>query len=114
MYAWIWQAWKNWREGTAANMINPTLRASSDSLHVMLRCMHIGLLCVQEDPSSRPTMGSVTLMLGVSTGTLPTPSEPAFYMACPDEEYRPTDMNYRQAEAMSSKNDMSDTELSPR
>lgn len=45
----------------------------------VLKCIHIGLLCVQEDPSDRPTMSSVIFMLA-SDGTikLPHPTEPAF------------------------------------
>ncbi|XP_047958637.1 putative receptor-like protein kinase At5g39000 [Salvia hispanica] len=107
--------WKNWREGTAANMIDPIVRrGSTDSLDVMLRCMHVGLLCIQESPASRPTMGSVTQMLGAFTSTLPTPSEPVAHMV--SEEYRPTNTNYRQAEPEASvcNMDMSETEFYPR
>ena len=46
----------------------------------MMRCIHIGLLCVQEDLNDRPTMASVVLMLSSATLTLPVPSEPAFFM----------------------------------
>ncbi|OAY79938.1 Cysteine-rich receptor-like protein kinase 25 [Ananas comosus] len=44
----------------------------------VLRCIHIGLLCVQEDPSDRPSMGSIVLMLSSHSVTLPAPSTPAF------------------------------------
>lgn len=45
----------------------------------VLKCIHIGLLCVQEDPADRPTMSAVIFMLA-SDGTirLPQPSQPAF------------------------------------
>ena len=43
-----------------------------------LRCVNIGPLCVQEDPSDRPTMSNVVLMLGSETATLPTPKQPAY------------------------------------
>lgn len=46
----------------------------------MMRCIHIGLLCVQEDVDDRPTMASVVLMLSSFSLTLPVPSEPAFFM----------------------------------
>lgn len=46
----------------------------------MLRCIHIGLLCVQENAADRPTMASVVLMLSSFSLTLPVPSEPAFFM----------------------------------
>ncbi|XP_074336358.1 cysteine-rich receptor-like protein kinase 44 [Apium graveolens] len=73
-------AWKNWREGTPSNVIDPILRNSSGSLHEMIRCIHIGLLCVQENVRERPTMASVVLMLNSFSLSLAVPSEPAFFM----------------------------------
>jgi len=43
-----------------------------------LKCLHIGLLCVQEDAADRPTMSSVVHMLVSDTVTLPSPTRPAF------------------------------------
>ncbi|EOY28547.1 Cysteine-rich RLK 29, putative isoform 1 [Theobroma cacao] len=60
---------KNWREGTALNLIDPTLR--DGSRNEMLRCIHIGLLCVQENVADRPTMATVVLMLNSSSISLP-------------------------------------------
>ncbi|GLU23218.1 hypothetical protein SLE2022_392420 [Rubroshorea leprosula] len=71
-------AWKNWMEGTALNFIDPILRDGSRS--EMLRCMQLGLLCVQENVARRPTMASVVLMLSSSTVSLQVPSKPAFLM----------------------------------
>ncbi|GJU65344.1 cysteine-rich receptor-like protein kinase 10 [Tanacetum coccineum] len=71
-------AWKSWRDGTASTLIDPTLCATS--IRDMMRCIHIGLLCVQEDLNDRPTMDSVVLMLSSFSLTLPLPSEPAFFM----------------------------------
>ncbi|EYU23766.1 hypothetical protein MIMGU_mgv1a021757mg, partial [Erythranthe guttata] len=74
--------WKNWREGTTENMIDPVLRAAgTGSLRDMIKCIHIGLLCVQENAAKRPTMASILVMLSSSTMTMPIPSEPAFFMA---------------------------------
>lgn len=47
----------------------------------MLRCIHVGLLCVQEDPGHRPQMASVVLMLNSDSITLPAPAAPAFAVA---------------------------------
>ena len=44
----------------------------------MLRCIHIGLLCVQEDPQLRPRMASVLLMLRNRIVTMSPPTKPAF------------------------------------
>ncbi|GKC82499.1 hypothetical protein Tco_1138216, partial [Tanacetum coccineum] len=60
-------------------MIDQTLKTgSADSLHDIIRSIHIRLLCVQENDTHRPTMGSVVLMLNSLTILLPQPSEPAF------------------------------------
>uniref|UniRef100_A0A103XV45 Concanavalin A-like lectin/glucanase, subgroup n=1 Tax=Cynara cardunculus var. scolymus TaxID=59895 RepID=A0A103XV45_CYNCS len=73
-------AWKSWRDGTISSLIDPTLKDGSNSLRDMIRCIHIGLLCVQEDVTDRPTMASVVLMLGSLSLTLAVPSEPAFFI----------------------------------
>ncbi|XP_076907094.1 cysteine-rich receptor-like protein kinase 10 isoform X2 [Bidens hawaiensis] len=73
-------AWKNWRNKTVADIIDPTLRTGSGSLHDIIRSIHIGLLCVQENVANRPTMASVVLMLNSFSLTIPVPSEPAFFM----------------------------------
>ena len=72
------QAWKNWTEGTASNVMDPTLKVGSSN--EIMRCIHIGLLCVQENVASRPTMASVVLMLTSSSISLPVPLKPAFFM----------------------------------
>ncbi|PSR83604.1 Cysteine-rich receptor-like protein kinase [Actinidia chinensis var. chinensis] len=72
--------WKSWREGTTSNLIDPTLRDSLDSMCEIMRCIHIALLCVQENIADRPTMASVVQMLTSFLLTLTVPSEPAFFM----------------------------------
>ena len=42
-----------------------------------LRCIHIGLLCVQHHPNDRPNMASVIVMLS-NQNALPQPKEPNF------------------------------------
>ncbi|MBA0568605.1 hypothetical protein Golob_006084 [Gossypium lobatum] len=46
----------------------------------VLKCIQIGLLCVQVDPANRPTMSTVVAMLESETITLPLPVEPTFYV----------------------------------
>nr|POE92651.1 cysteine-rich receptor-like protein kinase 29 [Quercus suber] len=72
------QAWKNWRERTASHIIDPTLRHSS--IIEIMRCIHIGLLCVQERVTDRPTMAMIVLMLNSYSITLLVPSQLAFSM----------------------------------
>ena len=59
-------------------MLDPTL-AQSYSENEVIRCIHIGLLCVQEDPEDRPTMKTIVLMFNSYSVTLPVPQKPAFY-----------------------------------
>ncbi|KAI5570331.1 hypothetical protein BDE02_11G021400 [Populus trichocarpa] len=70
-------AWKLWSDGQGLALMDPMLEKSSVATEV-LRCIHIGLLCVQEDPADRPTMSSVLHMLASDTITLPIPKQPAF------------------------------------
>ncbi|XP_016648126.1 PREDICTED: putative receptor-like protein kinase At4g00960 [Prunus mume] len=69
-------AWRNWRENTFQNIIDPVLTRSS--LMETMRCIHIGLLCVQENAVDRPTMASVVSMLNSQSLALPVPLQPAF------------------------------------
>jgi len=48
-------------KGIVSNLIDPTLRDSSTTK--ICRCIHIGLLCIQESVGDRPTIASVVSML---------------------------------------------------
>ena len=61
---------------TTSNIIDPTLGVGSKP--EIIRCIHIGLLCVQENVADRPTMSSIILMLNGNSITLSVPSQPAF------------------------------------
>nr|GMC78805.1 putative receptor-like protein kinase At4g00960 [Ipomoea batatas] len=76
------EAWAQWREGTALNLVDPILRgnSSSGSVQEMMKCIHMALLCVQENVGDRPTMSTVVLMLSGSSLSLPLPSAPPFFM----------------------------------
>lgn len=51
--------------------------ADSCSLQEVTRCLHIGLLCVQDHAADRPTMSTVVLMLS-SEIDCPQPKRPTF------------------------------------
>ena len=90
----------------------------------IMRCIHIGLLCVQENIAHRPTMASVVLMLNSYSITLPIPSEPAFFMnngtesnICLQWEHDSSVVESNQSKRSSvqdSINEVSITEQSPR
>ncbi|KAK0579973.1 hypothetical protein LWI29_034349 [Acer saccharum] len=75
----IGHVWDLWREGKAMEIVDKSMweESSHASIHEMLRCVHIGLLCVQEQATDRPTMSSVVFMLG-NDNPLPSPKQPAF------------------------------------
>ncbi|XXG69299.1 hypothetical protein AAC387_Pa06g2204 [Persea americana] len=72
-------AWKHWNQGTSLEIIDQSI-VDHHSTNEMLRCLHMGLLCVQDDATERPTMLSVVLMLNSYSVTLPVPSPPAFFV----------------------------------
>ena len=59
-------------------MIDPTL--NSGPRNEIMRCINIGLVCVQENEALRPTMAQVSMMLSNYSVTLAAPSKPAFFM----------------------------------
>ncbi|KAK2644306.1 hypothetical protein Ddye_019501 [Dipteronia dyeriana] len=75
----VGHVWDLWREGKAMEIVDKSMweESSHSSVHEVLRCVHVGLLCVQEQASDRPTMSSVVFMLG-NDNPLPTPKQPAF------------------------------------
>jgi len=50
----------------------------------------MGLLCVQEDPTNRPTMATIVLMLNSHSVTLPLPKQPAFLHPSGDQSISPS------------------------
>lgn len=71
------QAWGLWKEGKELELMDPCFLESC-SIPEIRRCIHVGLLCVQEDPTDRPTMSDVVVLLGSDTITLREPKRPAF------------------------------------
>ncbi|EHA8592377.1 cysteine-rich receptor-like protein kinase 8 [Cocos nucifera] len=71
--------WQHWNEGLALQVIDQSLGNQYQAREV-LRCIHIGLLCVQEELADRPSMATVILMLRSYSVTLPAPLPPAFFI----------------------------------
>lgn len=73
--------WEHWDAGTAMETVDPSMAAAGIFSEVdVLRCIHVGLLCVQPDPAARPVMSSVLVMLGCDTITLQAPSKPMLFL----------------------------------
>ncbi|CAA7035964.1 unnamed protein product [Microthlaspi erraticum] len=70
--------WSHFTQGKGLEIVDPVLKDSSSSFRAdqALKCVQIGLLCVQELPEDRPTMSSVVLMLEIQNVDIPQPKSP--------------------------------------
>ncbi|GLU23149.1 hypothetical protein SLE2022_391750 [Rubroshorea leprosula] len=73
----IGYAWDLWDENKLMELIDPSIRDSCNPNEVM-KCIHVGMLCVQDSAALRPKMESVVLMLERESQTLPVPREPTY------------------------------------
>ncbi|GJW59212.1 cysteine-rich receptor-like protein kinase 20 [Tanacetum coccineum] len=70
------KVWRLWRENKGEQLIDRSLNPDFPITEA-LRWINIALLCVQEDPKTRPTMSTVVFMLeGQWSQNLPAPLEP--------------------------------------
>nr|SSC84625.1 At421370-like [Capsella grandiflora] len=74
--------WRNWKEGKGLEILDPIILDPSSSSQLqtqeILKCIQVGLLCVQEFAEDRPTMSSVILMLGSEAALIPEPKPPGY------------------------------------
>ena len=75
----MYQAWQLWNEGKSLELIDPTILEESCPPFEALRCIHIGLLCVQDQAKDRPTMPNVVSMLSNEILKLSSPKQLAFF-----------------------------------
>ncbi|XLU26881.1 G-type lectin S-receptor-like serine/threonine-protein kinase At4g27290 isoform X2 [Arachis ipaensis] len=69
--------WTLFMDGNCSEIIDPSIRNSSE-LSGVIRVIHVGLLCVQQNPEDRPSMAHALMMLS-SECTLPQPKMPGFF-----------------------------------
>ncbi|KAJ9566238.1 hypothetical protein OSB04_002204 [Centaurea solstitialis] len=74
----MYLAWKSWNEGRGIELMDQAL-AETSCLSQGLRCIHMGLLCVQDQAKDRPTMAEAVSLLCSETD-LPEPKEPLFML----------------------------------
>ncbi|KAL8217915.1 hypothetical protein R6Q57_021288 [Mikania cordata] len=72
-------AWELWNQGKGLELMDPVLEDTSTPKEVMT-CIHVGLLCVQDHATDRPTMSEVVSMLTNENMHLPDPKPPAFFI----------------------------------
>ncbi|XP_042484395.1 putative receptor-like protein kinase At4g00960 [Macadamia integrifolia] len=70
--------WRLSDKGKALDFVDPSFISSCSRIEEVLRCIHIGILCVQREAVDRPTMLDVIVMLESDPRDLPQPTEPAF------------------------------------
>ncbi|KAF9667033.1 hypothetical protein SADUNF_Sadunf16G0290700 [Salix dunnii] len=75
----VYKAWELWKAGTPFELMDPILRESCSKDQV-LRCIHVGLLCVEDNAMDRPNMSDVITML-TSEAQLRLPKQPTFSSA---------------------------------
>ncbi|OEL38509.1 hypothetical protein BAE44_0000472, partial [Dichanthelium oligosanthes] len=79
------QVWGKWRVGSATDVVDMSLgaRGQYPESEVLINCIEVGLLCVQENPDDRPDASTVVLTLSSPTSTADedrrAPSRPAFF-----------------------------------
>ncbi|KAL4585498.1 hypothetical protein LXL04_010119 [Taraxacum kok-saghyz] len=73
----IGHVWDLWNQDKALTVVDSSLGDEYDAREI-LRCIHVGILCVQESANDRPTMTDVAYMLSNRETKLPTPNQPAY------------------------------------
>ncbi|KAK3219345.1 hypothetical protein Dsin_013315 [Dipteronia sinensis] len=68
--------WELWRDGKALEIVDSCIYDSCPANEVM-RCIQVGLLCVQDNAKDRPSMSNVVFMLSNET-VLPSPKKSSF------------------------------------
>ncbi|KAI3710379.1 hypothetical protein L2E82_40159 [Cichorium intybus] len=89
--------WNLWKEGKALELLDESVGAEF-SKDEALRCIQVGLLCVQEHAEDRPTMSKVLLMLSSDTIKPSQPKSPGF---CLGKRHFEIESSSKQDETMS-------------
>ena len=74
----MFQAWNMWADGKARDFEDASVTGSC-SLDEVSKCIHIGLLCVQDSSSARPLMASVVSMLDSEAMPRAIPKQPMYF-----------------------------------
>ncbi|GKV11774.1 hypothetical protein SLEP1_g22995 [Rubroshorea leprosula] len=69
-------AWELWKRGDALKFKDELLESCPQN--ELLKCLQVGLLCVQDQAADRPTMSDVISMLTNDAISIPQPEEPAY------------------------------------
>ena len=74
-----------WKEGRGIEFVDPSLDDSLSSCKLM-KCIHIALLCVQDNANDRPSIMEVSSMLRNDNVAMKIPKRPAFSIKKEDHQ----------------------------
>ncbi|XP_029126490.1 cysteine-rich receptor-like protein kinase 25 isoform X2 [Cajanus cajan] len=77
LIAYVWRQWKN---KDLLSILDSHIKEIYSQEEVF-QCIHIGLLCVQENPNIRPTMATIISYLNNYSLELPFPQKPSFFLS---------------------------------
>uniref|UniRef100_A0A8R7QHU9 Protein kinase domain-containing protein n=1 Tax=Triticum urartu TaxID=4572 RepID=A0A8R7QHU9_TRIUA len=70
-------SWNKWNEEKTEELPDSSIIDTSPD--EVLLCVHVALLCVQDNPDDRPLMSSVVFVLENGSNTLTSPNRPAYF-----------------------------------
>ncbi|KAF3601634.1 hypothetical protein F2Q69_00033829 [Brassica cretica] len=105
-------SWRLWSNGLLLGLVDPSFQDDYQTNEIT-RCIHIALLCVQEEAEDRPTMSAVVQMLTTSSIALAKPRPPGFFFRSRDEEVEKVGPSTHTS-ALCSVDDASITSVAPR
>ncbi|XP_021321441.1 cysteine-rich receptor-like protein kinase 10 isoform X2 [Sorghum bicolor] len=107
--------WEHWTRDKAINLIDASLNSNYPA-DIVLKCIHIGLLCVEQKPTDRSLMSAVNYMLNSNAAAcLPPLSRPTIWFRETDDELNPkASISWGRTKTKSSRNEVSITEIESR
>ncbi|XP_021766696.1 putative receptor-like protein kinase At4g00960 [Chenopodium quinoa] len=75
--ALLHRAWRLWNEEKTLDLVDTTM--DNFPIDEVTKCIHIGLLCIQEEAIARPRMASIVAALNGQSISLPVPKPPHFF-----------------------------------
>ncbi|KAJ3670317.1 hypothetical protein LUZ60_010641 [Juncus effusus] len=72
-------AWNLWKDGKAMELLDTSISMNSNQNSEIIRCIQVGLLCVQDRPEDRPHMSVAILLLSSPNAILPQPKQPGYF-----------------------------------
>uniref|UniRef100_A0A0D3A5H2 non-specific serine/threonine protein kinase n=1 Tax=Brassica oleracea var. oleracea TaxID=109376 RepID=A0A0D3A5H2_BRAOL len=81
----ITYTWRLWHNGSTLELMDPLFQDNYETNEIT-RCIHIALLCVQEEAEDRPTLSEIVQMLTTSLIDLAVPQPPGIFFGRRHEE----------------------------